>query len=111
MVRGEACAENHRQHNSASMRFHLSIVCINAVCAQCIKFKTHSSVFLNRFDALNLSLMQKMQNKRPTQAPSVPPTSQAPPTASQDASASASIPAPSGPSGGGVKKKKPKKKK
>ncbi|KAG1816822.1 signal recognition particle, SRP9/SRP14 subunit, partial [Suillus subaureus] len=32
----------------------------------CIKFKTYSSIFLNRFEALNLSLMQKMQNKRPT---------------------------------------------
>ncbi|KDQ54678.1 hypothetical protein JAAARDRAFT_104259, partial [Jaapia argillacea MUCL 33604] len=34
----------------------------------CIKFKTHSSVFLNRFEALNLSLMQKMQNRRPEPA-------------------------------------------
>ncbi|RPD52574.1 signal recognition particle, SRP9/SRP14 subunit, partial [Lentinus tigrinus ALCF2SS1-6] len=38
----------------------------------CLKFKTHSSVFLNRFDALNLSLMQKMQNRRPTQASTAP---------------------------------------
>ncbi|KAI0668976.1 signal recognition particle, SRP9/SRP14 subunit, partial [Trametes maxima] len=38
----------------------------------CLKFKTHSSVFLNRFDALNLTLMQKMQNRRPTQASPAP---------------------------------------
>ncbi|KAI0702690.1 signal recognition particle, SRP9/SRP14 subunit, partial [Earliella scabrosa] len=42
----------------------------------CLKFKTHSSVFLNRFDALNLALMQKMQNRRPTQASTAPSTSQ-----------------------------------
>ncbi|KAJ3712488.1 signal recognition particle, SRP9/SRP14 subunit, partial [Lentinula raphanica] len=26
----------------------------------CIKFKTYSSIFLNRFEALNFSLMEKM---------------------------------------------------
>jgi len=31
----------------------------------CLKYKTHSSVFLNRFEALNLSLMEKMTNRRP----------------------------------------------
>ncbi|KAI0350920.1 signal recognition particle, SRP9/SRP14 subunit [Trametes cingulata] len=85
----------------------------------CLKFKTHSSVFLNRFDALNLSLMQKMQNRRPTQASTAPTAST--PAAPIPAAASAQTPAPaetgstaptpSGPAGGGVKKKKPKKKK
>ncbi|KAI5120637.1 hypothetical protein M0805_009397 [Coniferiporia weirii] len=28
----------------------------------CLKYKTHSSIYLNRFEALNLTLMQKMQN-------------------------------------------------
>ncbi|KAI1795448.1 signal recognition particle, SRP9/SRP14 subunit [Ganoderma leucocontextum] len=80
----------------------------------CLKFKTHSSVFLNRFDALNLSLMQKMQNRRPTQASTAPSTSQVPQQNSaqaQDAAAQPSVPSSSGPAGGGVKKKKPKKKK
>ncbi|KIY45255.1 signal recognition particle, SRP9/SRP14 subunit, partial [Fistulina hepatica ATCC 64428] len=31
----------------------------------CIKFKTYSSIFLNRFEALNHRLMRKMQNLRP----------------------------------------------
>ena len=81
---------------------------------QCLKFKTHSSVFLNRFDALNLSLMQKMQNRRPTQASTAPSTAQAPqqkPAQAQDTAAQASVPSSSGPAAGGVKKKKPKKKK
>ena len=89
---------------------HRSLLTV-LLTAQCLKFKTHSSVFLNRFDALNLALMQKMQNRRPTQASTAPSTSQAPQSAAPEAGASASLPAPSGPSGGGVKKKKPKKKK
>ncbi|TDL27433.1 signal recognition particle, SRP9/SRP14 subunit [Rickenella mellea] len=32
----------------------------------CLKFKTHSSIFLNRFESLNHTLMQKMQNRRPS---------------------------------------------
>ncbi|KAH9929012.1 signal recognition particle, SRP9/SRP14 subunit [Epithele typhae] len=74
----------------------------------CLKFKTHSSVFLNRFDAFNLTLMQKMQNKRPTQASPAPAAPQPAPSAPQDTVPS--VPAPAGPAGG-VKKKKPKKKK
>ncbi|TFK32951.1 signal recognition particle, SRP9/SRP14 subunit, partial [Crucibulum laeve] len=35
----------------------------------CIKFKTYSSIFLNRFEALNLSLMQKMQNRHREELP------------------------------------------
>ncbi|KAJ7842889.1 hypothetical protein B0H13DRAFT_1648672 [Mycena leptocephala] len=38
----------------------------------CIKFKTYSSIFLNRFEALNLSLMEKMQNRRKVEPPAVP---------------------------------------
>ncbi|KAH8114886.1 signal recognition particle, SRP9/SRP14 subunit [Phellopilus nigrolimitatus] len=29
----------------------------------CLKYKTHSSVFLNRFEALNAALLAKMQNR------------------------------------------------
>ena len=36
---------------------------------QCLKFKTKSSIILNRFEALNLSLMAKMQNRRKTPPP------------------------------------------
>jgi len=75
----------------------------------CLKFKTYSSVYLNRFEALNLTLMRKMQNrKRPD-----PSTSSIPATG--DAGASAKVerdPLPTQPAqGGGVKKKKAKKKK
>ncbi|KAJ6542892.1 signal recognition particle, SRP9/SRP14 subunit, partial [Mycena capillaripes] len=38
----------------------------------CIKFKTYSSIFLNRFEALNLSLMEKMQNRRKVEPPAAP---------------------------------------
>ncbi|KAJ7222111.1 signal recognition particle, SRP9/SRP14 subunit [Mycena pura] len=80
----------------------------------CIKFKTYSSIFLNRFEALNLSLIEKMQNRRvPAPPPSTPVA--APEVAVGDTHVSA---APSsatlsvaGPAAGGVKKKKPKKKK
>ena len=78
---------------------------------QCLKFKTHSSVFLNRFDALNLSLMQKMQNRRPTQVPAVAVKAESPADAARQSPAPGAAPTPSGPAGGGVKKKKPKKKK
>ncbi|KAG1873328.1 signal recognition particle, SRP9/SRP14 subunit [Suillus tomentosus] len=77
----------------------------------CIKFKTYSSIFLNRFEALNLSLMQKMQNKRPTpivHALGVPDTIK---DADQTRSSSPFVAQPAGPAAGGVKKKKPKKKK
>lgn len=83
---------------------------------QCIKFKTNSSIFLNRFESLNLSLMQKMQNQRPKEdpglhaAPELLPTSEHDRTSPLPAQASSSIPT-QVPSAGGVKKKKPKKKK
>ncbi|KAF8646219.1 hypothetical protein AX16_007360 [Volvariella volvacea WC 439] len=85
----------------------------------CIKFKTYSSIFLNRFEALNLSLMQKMTNKRqlPPAVSSGPasqptPTEEAPASQASAPTASAVTPSASAPSGGGVKKKgKGKKKK
>ncbi|KAJ3756844.1 signal recognition particle, SRP9/SRP14 subunit [Lentinula raphanica] len=80
----------------------------------CIKFKTYSSIFLNRFEALNFSLMEKMQNRV------VPPTPPQPaePIAST-AARNSPVPtanvgttlASSGTTSGGVKKKKTKKKK
>ena len=76
---------------------------------QCLKFKTYSSVYLNRFEALNLTLMKKMQNrKRPD-----PSTSSIPATG--DTAAATKVEGESLPTqpaqGGGVKKKKAKKKK
>ena len=79
---------------------------------QCLKFKTYSSIFLNRFEALNLSLMQKMQNRRAVPHGSVTvPKAEATTTAVQETvSATTSITTGAAASGG-VKKKKPKKKK
>lgn len=105
-------------NTTVSMVVLLLCVRVSEPGGQCLKFKTHSSVFLNRFDALNLTLMQKMQNRRPAQAsttltPSASIASQIPTSASSQTAASEapSTPAPGGPAGGGVKKKKPKKKK
>jgi len=76
----------------------------------CLKFKTHSSIFLGRFEALNRSLIQKMTN---SPLKTTPPALSAPP--SQTIAASPVIqgsnlsetPVPTlAPSGGGVKKKK-----
>ncbi|KAH8990186.1 signal recognition particle, SRP9/SRP14 subunit [Lactarius hatsudake] len=76
----------------------------------CLKFKTHSSIFLGRFEALNRSLVQKMTNSplKPTST-----TLSAPPPQAIAASpviqggnlSETPVPA-STPSGGGVKKKK-----
>ena len=81
-------------------------------CPQCLKFKTNSSVFLNRFEALNLSLMRKMQNTKP---PAAPPAAD---VEMREATPVPATPAPAAPAqitsaagGGGVKKKKGKKKK
>jgi len=77
----------------------------------CLKFKTHSSIFLGRFEALNRSLIQKMINHRP-----VPPAVEqvAPATLSvpqpQVTTTSSSSRSPAASTGGGVKKKKGKKK-
>ncbi|KAF8884473.1 signal recognition particle SRP9 SRP14 subunit [Infundibulicybe gibba] len=79
----------------------------------CLKFKTYSSIFLNRFEALNQSLMTKMSNKRQEEplapAPGILKTEQA--RASPLPGATPSVAISSGPPAGGVKKKKPKKKK
>ncbi|KAF8331998.1 signal recognition particle, SRP9/SRP14 subunit [Cantharellus anzutake] len=71
---------------------------------QCIKYKTKSSSVVNRFEALNLSLMRKMQNRKPPAlvqipapsapspvptAPTVPPVAAAS-SAGESAAASAS---------------------
>ncbi|KAF8179029.1 signal recognition particle, SRP9/SRP14 subunit [Mycena galopus ATCC 62051] len=79
----------------------------------CIKFKTYSSIFLNRFEALNLSLMEKMQNRRKVEPPAAPePGVPVPSLAAEVAPSSSATPSASGaPAAGGVKKKKPKKKK
>ncbi|KAJ8585649.1 signal recognition particle, SRP9/SRP14 subunit [Rhizopogon salebrosus TDB-379] len=77
----------------------------------CIKFKTYSSIFLNRFEALNLSIMQKMQNKRPAPIAQALGTPDSIKDADQTRAASPLISQPAGPAAGGVKKKKPKKKK
>lgn len=79
-----------------------------SIC-QCIKFKTYSSMFLNRFDALNQSLMEKMQNQ--TSRPALVEASREEPVASAAATAPV-IPAPvPTAAAGGVKKKKKKSKK
>jgi len=85
---------------------------------QCLKFKTHSSIFLGRFEALNRSLIQKMMNTRPPPPPPPPPAAAAaqiaPATVStsqpQVAAGSKSSSTPAASTGGGVKKKKGKKK-
>ncbi|KIM53347.1 hypothetical protein SCLCIDRAFT_139178 [Scleroderma citrinum Foug A] len=79
----------------------------------CIKFKTFSSIFLNRFEALNLSLMQKMQNRRPELTTTMLTGSQleAGGETGKPRPASPMLAQQAGPSTGGVKKKKPKKKK
>jgi hypothetical protein len=82
---------------------------------QCLKFKTYSSIFLNRFETLNLSLMQKMQNRRPREPVAATPEKKTQAETTHDNSKPVAItvvPATSGaPQSGGVKKKKPKKKK
>ncbi|KAM6493064.1 Signal recognition particle, SRP9/SRP14 subunit [Amanita muscaria] len=77
----------------------------------CIKFKTYSSIFLNRFEALNLSLMQKIQNRRVKEEPQQI-SEPRKPDADRASPMPGTTPAAAGPSAGGVaKKKKPKKKK
>ena len=80
---------------------------------KCIKYQTKSSIILNRFEALNLSLMRKMQNRKLTipadistpdvnrPIPSAPPTTVASVISAGESAAAASA----------AKKKKPKKKK
>jgi signal recognition particle subunit SRP9 len=90
------------------------VICLS----KCIKFKTNSSIFLNRFEALNLSLMEKMQNKqkREEPLPSAPAAEEVKPTSQNElanslAAGTLSVVPTQTPIVGGVKKKKPKKKK
>jgi len=83
----------------------------------CLKFKTHSSIYLGRFEALNRSLIQKMVNSRPppvvAPAPSVTlsgPSAQVSAAASPVIQGSNLPGTPTPAAGGGVKKKKGKKK-
>ncbi|PVG02776.1 signal recognition particle, SRP9/SRP14 subunit [Serendipita vermifera] len=84
----------------------------------CIKYKTRSSIMLNRFEAFNLSIMSKMQNRRPQPLPTaVTAVAQAPPSTSNkdvvmaDASAVQAASGGSGTAGGAAAKKKKAKKK
>ncbi|GBE87077.1 signal recognition particle, SRP9/SRP14 subunit [Sparassis latifolia] len=77
----------------------------------CLKFKTYSSMFLNRFEALNLSLMQKMQNRRPAQPSTEASQADASDAVTKEVTSPTIVPGTAGVAGGGVKKKKPKKKK
>ncbi|KAI0003798.1 signal recognition particle SRP9 SRP14 subunit [Russula compacta] len=82
----------------------------------CLKFKTHSSIFLGRFEALNRSLIQKMTNSRLPSSAALP----AAPTTLSVSSPQTATPSPvlqsstlsstTTASTGGVKKKKGKKK-
>jgi signal recognition particle subunit SRP9 len=93
------------------------VICLS----KCIKFKTNSSIFLNRFEALNLSLMEKMQNvdkqKREEPPPSLSTEEEVKLISKNElpnplpAGTSSVIPTQTPIGGGGVKKKKPKKKK
>lgn len=81
-----------------------------SLAIQCLKFKTYSSAYLNRFEALNLTLMRKMQNrKRPDPSTSSIPVPVDPGTSSK-AQGESSLPT-QPVQGGGIKKKKAKKKK
>ena len=72
----------------------------------CLKFRTHSSIMLGRFETLNLELMRKMQN-RTAPPPAILDTAVATPSGP----AASSVPGTTAASAGGAKKKKPKKKK
>ncbi|KAG7085907.1 hypothetical protein E1B28_003441 [Marasmius oreades] len=72
----------------------------------CLKFKTYSSLYLNRFEALNLSLMEKMQNRRVVELAVQETTSRDVPSTGGVPSAT---PISSAVTAGGVKKKKKKK--
>ncbi|KAF8265750.1 signal recognition particle SRP9/SRP14 subunit [Lactarius quietus] len=74
----------------------------------CLKFKTHSSIFLGRFEALNRSLIQKMTNTTPKPISAAHPAPQViadSPVIQSSNLSETPVPA-STPSGGGVKKKK-----
>jgi signal recognition particle subunit SRP9 len=84
---------------------------------QCLKFKTHSSIFLGRFEALNRSLILKMMNIRLPSSAAAAPIASATLSAPHAQAAAVSpvlqgsnLPSTSNASTGGVKKKKGKKK-
>lgn len=78
----------------------------------CLKFKTHSSIFLGRFEALNRSLIQKMTNtplNPSSTAFSAPPSQAIAASPAIQGSNLSETPVPaSAPSGGGVNSKKRK---
>ena len=104
-VRKKTRVEDHRQRYSQCPT-QPSSTSTYSQPRQCLKFKTYSSIFLNRFEALNLSLMEKMQNRQPERRKptSLIPKEESQPPALPPIQATSSTP-------GGVKKKKPKKKK
>ncbi|KAG9099885.1 hypothetical protein FRC06_004725 [Ceratobasidium sp. 370] len=79
----------------------------------CLKFRTHSSIMLGRFETLNLELMRKMQNRTAPPPPAVPVLLDA--VVATPSSDRAATPVPGAGStaaaAGAAKKKKPKKKK
>ncbi|KAI0789291.1 signal recognition particle, SRP9/SRP14 subunit [Abortiporus biennis] len=85
----------------------------------CLKFKTYSSIFLNRFEQLNYTLIQKMQNRKRKPAPPIPITPAAAVASfpvqstpeSHNAGSEGGAVGSSGVAGGGAAKKKAKKKK
>src|ERR1700735_4500670 len=112
---GKTRPQNHRRRDSAffvlSFSYYLfSYQAYSLAPTQCLKFKTHSSIFLGRFEALNRSLIQKMTNSplKPTSTGLSAPPSQA--IAASPVTQGANLPETpvpaSAPSGGGVKKKK-----
>lgn len=42
---------------------------LKARSEQCLKFKTRSAVFLNRFELFNRSILSQMQHRKPAPAP------------------------------------------
>ena len=85
---------------------------------QCIKYKTRNSIILGRFEALNLSLMRKMQNRAapvvipiPTSKLEGPAVENNPTVAPTTVSAAAAAATAGVAAAAGVKKKKNKKKK
>lgn len=127
---GETRAQDHGRHDGVYTRCHREemradgttiYVCGSAdrrrgdTGRQCIKFRTSSSIYLNRFEALNLVLMQKMQNRCADPTPPPPAAGLGAELGPGSATASrAASPMPqtqAGVVGGGTKKKKAKKKK
>src|ERR1700735_1548731 len=81
---GKTRPQNHRRRDSAffvlSFSYYLfSYQAYSLAPTQCLKFKTHPSIFLGRFEALNRSLIQKMTNSPLNQTP---PALSAPPLVS-----------------------------